>query len=61
MSKENKAELNGHDEQMTMRDIFALAAMQGFSANSEMASFPCERVARMAYEQADEMLKARKQ
>ena len=59
MSEQEKTELQV--EQMTLRDHFAFAAMQGISANSEMAHYNFDRIARMAYEQADEMLKARKQ
>ena len=59
MREESKIEVQA--EEMTLRDYFASAAMQAFSANPEMASFTYATVAQMAYAQADEMLKARKQ
>lgn len=51
------------DEGMTLRDYFAAKAMQGFAArdvfNNGLAT-PYQR-ARLAYIEADAMLKARKQ
>lgn len=50
-------EFNG--KQLPLRDQFAIIAMQGLlAADSEYAVTP-ERVAFLAYEQADAMLKAR--
>lgn len=57
MSEEIKTLLD--DEQMTMRDFFALAALEGFSANAKFAHWDVEEVATTAYKQADAMLKAR--
>jgi hypothetical protein len=48
---------------MTLRDFFAAAALQGMNANPElmagMMGTNLERMARKAYEQADAMLKER--
>jgi len=46
---------------MTLRDWFAGLAMQGFSANASdtCLGWDTDMTARIAYEQADEMLKAR--
>ena len=48
------------DAQPTLRDRFAMAALTGFSANSDW-SWSWEDSAPAAYEIADEMMEARKQ
>lgn len=47
------------DRGMTLRDYFAAAAITGFNACPSFSDESHESVARMAYEQADAMLKAR--
>ena len=43
---------------MTLRDYFAAKAMQGFAADPDTTG-PAEVIAKVAYEWADAMLKAR--
>lgn len=54
---QNDEDFNG----MTLRDYFAAKAMQGFNANpdEQFTRMNLTAVAQMAYQQADEMLKAR--
>lgn len=47
-------------EQISLRDYFAAAALQGFAANPEMTHHNHAATAEMAYDAADAMLAARK-
>ena len=49
---------NLKNDGMTLRDYFAAKAMQGIQSR---VNWELENVAELAYEQADAMLKARKQ
>jgi hypothetical protein len=44
---------------MTLRDYFAAAALQGMEANPACDEWLPEKLAQVAYEHADAMLKAR--
>ena len=46
---------------MTLRDYFAAKAMQGLCAHPESPDWDESDIAKSAYDQADAMLKARKQ
>jgi hypothetical protein len=45
--------------ELTLRDYFAAAALQGFCANPESERASMDTLAQMAYDAADEMLKKR--
>ena len=44
---------------ITLRDLFAMSAIGGMSANSGLNNHTLEQLAELAYKQADAMLKAR--
>ena len=46
---------------VTLRDLFAMNAINGMSSNSDLNNHTLEDLAELAYKQADAMLKARKQ
>lgn len=50
---------NGAPMGMTLRDYFAAKALQGMSANPYYDDYDFDRIADMAYGQADAMLAAR--
>lgn len=45
---------------VTLRDLFAMSAINGMSSNSDLNNHTLEDLAELAYKQADAMLKVRK-
>lgn len=45
---------------LELRDLFAMSVISGMSANSGLNNDTLERLAELAYKQADAMLEARK-
>ena len=52
----NLSDLMTEYSQLTKREQFAMAAMQGFCANDEWNDTSCDTVAEMSVEQADALL-----
>jgi hypothetical protein len=46
-------------EEMTLRDLVATFAMQGFLASTKLGVFSDDRIARASYKLAEAMLQAR--
>lgn len=46
-------------EEMTLRDLIAIFAMQGFLASAKLGVFSDDRIARASYSLAEAMLEAR--
>ena len=55
-----KMELLAFEGTLTKRERFAMAAMQGFCANSDYAGMKYSALADMARKQADDMIEALK-
>lgn len=56
---EHLCNLDSKIPNLTLRDLFAIAIINGFSANTTLNTKPLSDLAELAYKQADEMLKAR--
>lgn len=59
LTMEHLCNLDSKIPELTLRDLFAIAIINGFSANTTFDTRALSDIAKLAYEQADEMLKAR--
>lgn len=57
---EHLCNLDSKIPELTLRDLFAIAIINGFSANTTFDTRTLSDIAKLAYEQADEMIKVRK-